>query len=158
MRADSERLRRALRRVELELDRTVPQALALIADHVVNDARSTRLFRDRSGLLRRSILRGPISGSFASGSLSVDVRAGGAGSVRYAEFVHEGTRAHVIRPRRRSMLRFVSGGSFVFARSVQHPGTSPRPFIRDAVDRARPFAERTLAGAMRLAFARAGVA
>ena len=158
MRSDSERLRRALHRVELELDQTVPQALSLVADHIGNEARGPRLFRDRSGLLRASILRGPVSGSFATGSLSVDVRAGGAGAVRYAAFVHEGTRAHAIRPKKRSALRFVSGGTFIFARSVQHPGTAPRPFIRDAVEKARPFAERTLASAMRLAFARAGVA
>lgn len=154
MRSDSQGLRDALRRVELELETTMPQALAMVADFVVNDARSTRLFRDRSGLLRRSILRAPVSGSFVGGSLRSEV---GAGNVRYAAFVHDGTRAHEIRPRRRKTLRFVSGGGFVFARRVHHPGTSPRPFIREAVERAGPFAERTLTGAMRLAFARAGL-
>lgn len=158
MRVDSQSLRVALRRVELELERTVPQALALVADHVVNEARTTTLFRDRSGLLRRSILRGPITGSFVAGSLRSDVSAGGLGGVRYAPFVHDGTRAHDIHPRRRKSLRFVSGGGFVFARRVHHPGTTARPFLREAVERSGPFADRTLSGAMRLAFARAGVA
>ena len=54
----------------------------------------------------------------------------------YSVFVHQGTRPHVIRPRNASALRFNVGGNTVFASSVNHPGTRPRPFLTNAVARA----------------------
>ena len=51
---------------------------------------------------------------------------------RYAGFVHEGTRPHVIFPRRARALRFNVAGRTVFAAKVNHPGTKPRPFLREA--------------------------
>jgi phage gpG-like protein len=50
-------------------------------------------------------------------------------NVSYAPYVHDGTRPHVIRPRRRQALRFNVGGQTVFARIVNHPGTRARPFL-----------------------------
>lgn len=50
----------------------------------------------------------------------------------YALYVHEGTRPHLIRPRRAKALRFEIGGRTVFARLVRHPGTRARPFLRNA--------------------------
>lgn len=51
----------------------------------------------------------------------------------YAEFVNDGTRPHVIRPRQAQVLRFTVGGRVVFARVVHHPGTRPNPFLDRAV-------------------------
>lgn len=53
--------------------------------------------------------------------------------VFYAPYVHDGTRPHVIRPKRGKALRFVIGGQVVFARVVQHPGTRPNPFLNRAL-------------------------
>lgn len=56
-------------------------------------------------------------------------------------FLIEGTRAHVIRPRFRHVLRFFGPAGVVFARVVHHPGTRPNPFAEDAARAAqRPFA------------------
>lgn len=61
----------------------------------------------------------------------------------YAEAVHNGSRAHTIRPKReqskrnkkrKAMLRFVVGGRVVFARSVRHPGTRARPWLARAAE------------------------
>lgn len=41
----------------------------------------------------------------------------------YGEMLDQGTRPHVIRPRRARVLRFVSGGRVVYTRRVNHPGT-----------------------------------
>lgn len=147
----------AVRRATAELEIQLPRAFAFIGDKVVNDARRTTSFRDRSGALRRSILRGPVEGSVAGGDLRLEMRAGGSG-LAYAAAIHDGSRPHDIRPSRRRALRFVRGSDFVFARVVRHPGTAPRPFLDQALEANLPFAERTLAQATRLAFVRAGLA
>lgn len=54
-------------------------------------------------------------------------------NVAYAQYVHDGTRPHVIRPRRRQALRFVVGGRVVYAKVVHHPGTRARPFLTRAL-------------------------
>jgi hypothetical protein len=57
-------------------------------------------------------------------------------------FVLDGTRPHIIRPRRersarnpkrRAMLRFETGGRVVFARQVHHPGTRANNFLARAL-------------------------
>lgn len=53
--------------------------------------------------------------------------------VEYAPFVHDGTRPHIIRPRRAQALRFAVGGRIVYARRVRHPGTRARPFLDRAL-------------------------
>lgn len=61
---------------------------------------------------------------------------GGAEGVGYALYVHEGTRPHLILPRRPGgTLAFQMDGRTVFARSVHHPGTKARPFLRNAATR-----------------------
>lgn len=54
----------------------------------------------------------------------------------YARFVHEGTRPHIIRPRRAKALSFFwpKAGRQVFFAHVNHPGTRANAFLRDAVD------------------------
>lgn len=143
-------------RLEQELEREMPRAFAMAGDLVVNEARRTGLFRDRTGRLRRSILRGPVTGSVAGGDLSLDLRAGGLGGVSYAEHVHDGTRPHVIEPSRRKALRFSGGGRFVFARRVRHPGTAPRPFMTRAFEAKAEEVGRVIDAAVRSSFARAG--
>lgn len=51
----------------------------------------------------------------------------------YAMAVHEGSRPHVIRPRRAQALTWGSGADRVFARSVNHPGSSPRPWLLNSL-------------------------
>lgn len=52
--------------------------------------------------------------------------------------VHNGSRAHVIRPRRTGgVLRFVIGGRVVYARRVNHPGYKGDPFLVKALEQVR---------------------
>ncbi len=44
-------------------------------------------------------------------------------------FIESGTRAHLITARRATFLRFQVGGTTMFRRSVNHPGTRARPFM-----------------------------
>lgn len=50
----------------------------------------------------------------------------------YAAPVHEGSRPHRIVARRAEYLHFWWHGREVFRKSVWHPGTRPRPFLRNA--------------------------
>ena len=54
--------------------------------------------------------------------------------VNYAAAVHDGTRPHVIRARKRQALKFKMGGRTVIVKSVRHPGTQGRPFLRLAAE------------------------
>lgn len=48
----------------------------------------------------------------------------------YAMMVHEGTSPHVIVPRNKKILAWIPrGGSTVFARRVNHPGTKAQPWL-----------------------------
>lgn len=50
-------------------------------------------------------------------------------SARYAPAVEKGSRPHIIRPRRRKVLKFSAGGRVVFTKIVRHPGSKPQPFM-----------------------------
>lgn len=54
----------------------------------------------------------------------------GSKNIDYTLYEDQGTRPHVILPRNRTYLRFVSStGQVVFAKRVQHPGTVGSHFI-----------------------------
>lgn len=53
--------------------------------------------------------------------------------VEYAPMVNDGTRPHIIRPRRAKALKFTVGGRTVYARVVHHPGTRANPFLDKAL-------------------------
>jgi hypothetical protein len=89
----------------------------------------------------RAVVRAPVDkGSLRARRTTRLVSAGGrlvrcevSFNVDYAAAVHDGTRPHVIVPRNRKVLRFKVGGKIVYARRVNHPGTRPRPFLRQAL-------------------------
>jgi hypothetical protein len=81
----------------------------------------------RTGNLGRSIGEGQVRVT-GPRTVSGSVHA----TARYAAPVHEGSRPHVIRPRRAKALRFEIGGRTVFAKMVRHPGSRSRPFLRNA--------------------------
>jgi hypothetical protein len=51
----------------------------------------------------------------------------------HTAFVHNGTRPHIIRPRRARALRFEVDGRIVFAKIVHHPGYRGDPFLTRAL-------------------------
>jgi hypothetical protein len=76
------------------------------------------------GSIPSTISAGPVVGK------SVKVTSGHEASL----YVHEGTRPHPIRPRRRGgVLRFVVGGQVVYARAVSHPGYRGDPYLVKAL-------------------------
>jgi hypothetical protein len=89
----------------------------------------------KTGNLGRSIGVDPMTSTGAY-SMTGSVFAGGR-EAPYAIPVHEGSRPHKIIARRAPMLSFywVKVGRHVKFRSVNHPGTKPRPFLRNAAQR-----------------------
>jgi hypothetical protein len=83
----------------------------------------------RTGNLRRSLhmrqgLRGRVQYVAVGSNLS------------YAEAHHEGTRPHRIAPRDGRIMRFNVGGTVVYARRIDHPGTKPRKYLTIPMRRA----------------------
>jgi hypothetical protein len=50
----------------------------------------------------------------------------------HALFVHEGTKPHPIEAVNAKVLRFPTEAGILYRRRVQHPGTSPNPFLMRA--------------------------
>jgi HK97 gp10 family phage protein len=84
-----------------------------------------------AGALRDSIR---VSTRLRNGKVTASVIAGGktkrGANVYYARWVEYGTAAHTILPAKVKSL-FFGGKAF---ESVEHPGASPRPFMRPAMD------------------------
>jgi len=111
-------LRRANEQVRIAAKQTLGQGVALGVAH----AKATTKFKDRTTALRKSIGREP------RGEWGWRLVAGAP----HARFVESGTKPHVIEARRARALRFVWHGELRFARRVNHPGTKPTHFMRDA--------------------------
>lgn len=60
------------------------------------------------------------------------VSGGVTAHAHYAAPVHEGSRPHIIRARNAQALHFWWNGREVFVKSVHHPGSRARPFLRNA--------------------------
>lgn len=50
-------------------------------------------------------------------------------NLRYAYYVHEGTKPHTIDADNGRVLRFKVAGKIVYARDVKHPGTKPTRYL-----------------------------
>jgi len=87
----------------------------------------------KQGTLRRSIV-GRVEAGGDRGVVGTNVR--------YARAVHDGTRAHTIRPTTKKALSWPGARHPV--RVVNHPGSKANPFIKRGGDRLRPVAEREL--------------
>ena len=113
--------------------------LRLLAVAAVREAKI--LVPRKTGNLGRTIRVGRVDGERA------EVIAGGQNEIGYAAAVEFGTKPHIIRPRRAKVLawggprtlggRLRKGGKATFfARSVRHPGSRAKPYLRPGIERA----------------------
>jgi len=86
--------------------------------------------------------RSPVKTGKLKSSISVGERSAGrngtaievSANTLYALYVNQGTKPHVIMPKKARMLRFpTKAGDIVFANKVNHPGTKAHPFMLDAL-------------------------
>lgn len=81
-------------------------------------------YTSRSGALEREGIVTKVEGTVGTVMLNP--------SVPYAQYVHEGTKRHKIRIKKKRSLRWAAGDGFRFAKSVNHPGTAPDQFLYEA--------------------------
>lgn len=117
-----------LRAMQAEADRELTElcvrSVKKAVDAGVAEAKSTRKYKDRSGALTDSIDGRVTSVGNASATGVFEATA------PHAVYVDEGTKPHVIRPKNGKYLVFPGrGGSTVFAREVNHPGTKADGFF-----------------------------
>jgi len=82
-----------------------------------------------TGRLRNSIILNPTSPGYSYYRL--------ADGVIYGVDVEFGTSPHVIKPVNMKALKFKADNKTIFAKKVQHPGTSAQPFMRPALDQVK---------------------
>lgn len=115
------KLRVALKELSGAIRQAASAALQQAGEIARAKAQSTIMFRDRTGVTRKSV--GFYKAGFHHGLLI----ARGA-----ALFLNDGTKPHVILPKGAGMLRFQVNGRWVSTRKVNHPGTRARPFMLNA--------------------------
>ena len=124
---DAKKLLRMLVRAQHDLPPLALKALGHSVGIALREAKRSRAFEDRTKRLRRSIRKG---GSGYSGFMQF-IAAGGK-DAPYARPVEGGSRAHPIKARRAPYLVFQVAGQWVKTKEVDHPGTLPAYFMRDA--------------------------
>lgn len=78
---------------------------------------------------------GKLLQSITAERVGADARA--TVGVKYGEVLEKGSRPHLIKPKNGKMLVFTVGGKKVFAKSVNHPGSKPRPYFYPAIESAK---------------------
>lgn len=124
-------LQRALDELPAKLEANILRG-ALRAGMKVIEAEARALVPEASGKLRDSI-RVSSGIDRRLGRVRATVKAGGRKgktSAFYAHMVEFGVKAHEIRPKGARSLFFAG----ISRTLIQHPGTSPKPFMRPAMD------------------------
>lgn len=67
----------------------------------------------------------------------------GGGSAPYAPFVHEGTKPHIIRPKKKKALANKKAG-ILFGKKVNHPGNKPNQFLLRGAKKVVPEIDRLI--------------
>lgn len=91
-------------------------------------AQDNHRYTSHSGELEKSVMMRTLANGL-TGEVYLET-----GIANYGPFVHEGTKAHLIFPRKKKMLRWFSNGTAIFAKRVHHPGTKKDPFLYNALN------------------------
>lgn len=113
--------------VGLKLRKAIRNALERSISAIHHTAATKHAYMTRTGNLDRSITSEMLSDNSATVFLDNKVAP-------YGAYVHNGTAAHIIRPRNKRILRWAGKGGFVFAKAVNHPGFKGDPFLVNALN------------------------
>lgn len=126
-------IRSAFRKVPAKLTKNLNVAVEKVLLRVESQTKRNAPVNKQSGggNLRQSI-RSQMTG-ISSGKVEV--------GAKYAIFVHEGTKPHIIKIRRKKVLANKRQGK-IFGKVVKHPGTRANPFLQEAVDKSQGFIDK----------------
>lgn len=124
---DTDKLVQAFESAPAKTRQIVERQVKMAVRDIREEARGNHRFISRSGYAEKSI-QSEASGNEGSVWLGSNV----------AVYQHEGTRAHTITPRNKTVLRFAQGGQFVFTKRVKHPGIKADPYLYNAVEKMMP--------------------
>jgi HK97 gp10 family phage protein len=120
--ADIGKLAEALRQTAAESQTTTFDVMVQSANYIRNEMLA--LVPVRTGVLRNSIHIQVETDKVVIGP--------NLNQAPYAGYVEFGTKPHVIRAKKAKALKFQVGGTTVYARKVNHPGTRPHPYVEPA--------------------------
>lgn len=108
----------------------IDNAILDLAEHIYDYTVEGAEAHFKTGGLVRSLGSGPkkVSDGWI---IEHDLRV-----AKYAPFVHWGTRPHVIRPKNKKALQWVSGNNFITRKSANHPGYRGDPYMVRAAEKA----------------------
>nr|DAW34586.1 MAG TPA: Minor capsid protein [Caudoviricetes sp.] len=132
-----EKLVRAFEAAPVQTRDMVRRQVKMAVRDVREYARDHHRFVTRSGMTEKSIMSEvkENQGTVYLGSST-------------AVFQHEGTKAHLILPRSKKVLRFAINKSFVFSKRVRHPGIKADHFLYTAADVMQPTIEARFKAAL----------
>lgn len=132
-----EKLVRAFEAAPVQTRDMVRRQVKMAVRDVREYARDHHRFVTRSGMTEKSIMSEvkENQGTVYLGSST-------------AVFQHEGTKAHLILPRSKKVLRFAINKSFVFSKRVRHPGIKADHFLYTAADVMQPTIEACFKAAL----------
>lgn len=114
----------------------VRQVVKTTARNIKARASQYHAYTSRSGMMERQGVQYVSQDNIATIYLS--------DRVPYGKYLHEGTKAHQIVPRKRTVLRWVSRGEMAFAKRVRVSGIKPDPFLYRAAQNEVPNMEKRL--------------
>jgi len=124
MKEIEESIKRAPFETAIELEKAIGKSIVKLANQTLKEAPVNK--KTGGGNLRQNIVygfRSRFSGIVES-------------MAPYSEYVHEGTRPHIIRIKNKKGLANRRTGQY-FGPVVNHPGTAPNPFMVRAADKVR---------------------
>ncbi len=124
---DTRALVRAFESAPAKTRQMVQKQVKMAVRDIREEARDNHRFISRGGATEKSIE------SEASGNKG-RVYLGSAVAV----YQHEGTKAHLIVPRNKKVLRFAGDKHFVFTKRVQHPGIKQDQYLYRAAEKLTP--------------------
>lgn len=141
IKVDTDKLVRAFEGAPDKTREKLREAVKTTARDIKALASAEHRYTSRSGTLEREGIAYQTDGLQAT--VFLDSKA-----VPYGRYLHEGTKAHVIEPRNRRVLRWPVGEDFAFAKRVRVSGIKPDPFLYNAAEEEAPAFERRLAAAL----------
>lgn len=146
VRASHSGLESALFQVEAEAKDSATRFIYSSPENRASRRAANSAIRSAKPKARRAVTAIARSSGRRTGAYRASLSRGGAGNVRklgadsaafgsrlsYAATIEAGSKAHVIRPRRKKALAFYAGGEIVVRKSVHHPGTKPRRVLATA--------------------------